>query len=206
MKSHHQTLEKSLSVLSTVFCPQLIKRTTWWEATGRVMLNTTSWPRWKKLPQDWWLAASITSNLSSLTTTSTICCPGNGTSTSKKTGQTKNRPLCLGPRGLKSPAPSTPPSPPLCVHHFCLHSFYISCPPTHLAPVPGLPDSSCSICSSSRPSLPHTMFVGPSRLCGFPRCLRASRSVPSPRWPVPGSTSLLRASPGCVRYSAVWRD
>lgn len=135
----HQTLEKSLSVLSTVFYPQLIRRTTWWAATGRVMLNTTSWPLWKKLPQDWWHAANIASNLSSLTTTSTICCPGNGSSTSKKTGQTKNRPLCLGPRGSKIPQP--PPTPNHHHHHsvsaisaFIVFTFHALLPVLRLYP------------------------------------------------------------------------
>lgn len=80
-----------------------------------------------------------------------------------------------------------PPAPYLPHHHHHHHSmstisafivFTFHALLTRLTPVPVLPDSSCSISSSSSPPLPHTMFVGPWRLYAFPRCLRASRSVP----------------------------
>lgn len=163
-------LYKYLSVLSTVFCPQSIRRTTWWAATGRVMLNTTSWPLWKKLPQDWWRAASITSNPNSPTTTSTTCCPGNGTSTSKKTGQTKNRPSCLGPRGWDSPsstsAPPPPPPPPFCVQP-SLPSLFWHFMPSH-------PLCACTHPSSLTAAVASAVVADPPSTDSAPGCVRNS--------------------------------
>lgn len=94
-------------------CWQLTSQTTWWAAMGRVVLNTTSWLRWRRRPRACWPVATTSSNPSSPTTTSTTTCPGSGTWTSRKTGKTK-RGLCVwswgcrgGRKGFPQPLPSS---------------------------------------------------------------------------------------------------
>ena len=98
-------LHFSLTIMCILVCWQLISQTTWWAATGLVLLNMTSWPQWRRLPKVFWPAATTSSNRSLLTTTSMTTCPGSGTSTSRKTGKTK-RGLCVwGARESKSSCP-----------------------------------------------------------------------------------------------------
>lgn len=102
-----------------------------------------------------------------------ICCPGNGTSTSRKTGQTKKGLCVWWPRGWKSPS-SMPYPPPL--HHYLMSTIFASIVFTFhallsvLHPCPLLPDSSCSISSSSRPTLPpqQCLSLGASELPALP--------------------------------------
>lgn len=182
----------SLTVLFTLFCWQLIRLTTWWAVMDRVTLSTTSWPPWRRLPQASWHAAGIPSIPSSLMMTSKTSCPGSGTSTSRKTGQTK-RGLCVRGQGNQN-APHMPPS--LChlvctISAFFVLHFMLSCLSTHLESLHlFISSSSRSSSSSSHPTLCLSIHL----LSGFTGCSWVT-ALPLPNWTMSCSTFLPQIQP-----------